>query len=193
MNHFYANSSPSRWCAILLFQYLIEHLSRHFFRLFTTRFDVFRAYSIAVARLTFFSRLSVAACTSFLKTPESHLSCPRSLVFKIFCSLISSVIILSIVISLFVVQLAVELSEDVGNSFPRCHHFSFFILRFEDECLFPCGFDQRYVLDSTELLKDLLYRLFPFCSCFVPDALLDPRAHLLSVVACLLSRWSFFL
>ena len=86
VNHFYANSSPSRWCAILLFQYLIEKLSRHFFRLFTTRFDVFRAYSIAVARLTFFSRLSIAACTSFLRTPESHLSCPRSLVFSIFCS-----------------------------------------------------------------------------------------------------------
>ena len=70
----------------LLFQYLIENLSRDFFRLFTTRFDVFRAYSIAVARLTFFSRLSIAACTSFLRTPESHLSCPRSLVFSIFCS-----------------------------------------------------------------------------------------------------------
>ena len=67
-------------------QYLIENLSRHFFRLFTTRFDVFRAYSIAVARLTFFSRLLIAACTSFLRTPESHLSCPRSLVFSIFCS-----------------------------------------------------------------------------------------------------------
>ena len=37
VNHFYANSSPSRWCAILLFQYLIENLSRHFFRLFTLR------------------------------------------------------------------------------------------------------------------------------------------------------------
>ena len=83
-----------------------------------------------------------------------------------FVLFISAVIILSIVISLFVVQLAVELSEDVGNSFPRCHRFSFFILRFEDECLFPCGFDLRYVLDSTELLMDLLYRLFPFCSCF---------------------------
>ena len=86
VNHFYANSSPSRWCAILVFQYLIENLSRHFFRLFTTRFDVFRAYSIAVARLTFFSRLLIAACTSFLRTPESHLSCPRPLVFSIICS-----------------------------------------------------------------------------------------------------------
>ena len=58
-----------------------------------------------------------------------------------FVLFISAVILLSIVISLFVVQLAVELSEDVGNSFKRCHRFSFFILRFEDECLFPCGFD----------------------------------------------------
>ena len=49
---------------------------------------------------------------------------------------VSAVIILYIVISLLVVQLAVEVSEDVGNSFPRCHRFSFFILRFEDECLF---------------------------------------------------------
>ena len=89
-------------------------------------------------------------------------------------------ITLSIVISLFVVQLAVELPEDVGNSFPRCHRFSFFILRFE--CLFPCGFDLRYVLDPTELLKDLMYRLFPFCFCFVPDALLDPLAHLLQLL-----------
>ena len=36
--------------------------------------------------LPFFSRLSIAACTSFLRTPESHLSCPRSLVFSICCS-----------------------------------------------------------------------------------------------------------
>ena len=55
VNHFHANSSPSCWCAILLFQDLIENLSRHFVRLFTRRFDVFRACSIAVARLTFFS------------------------------------------------------------------------------------------------------------------------------------------
>ena len=48
---------------------------------------------------------------------------------------------------------------------------------FEDECLFPCGFDLRYVL-----LKDLLYSLFPFCSCFVPDALLDPLGHLLQLL-----------
>ena len=114
----------------------------------------------------FFFTLSIAACTSFLRTPESHLSCPCSLVFSIFCSFhLRSDHTLSIVISLFVVQLAVELSEDVGNSFPRCHRFSFFILRFEDECLFLCGFDLRYVVDSTELLKDLLYRLFPFCTC----------------------------
>ena len=53
-------------------------------------------------------------------------------------------------------------NENVGNSCPKCHRFSFFILRFEDECRFPCGFDLRYVLDTTELLKDLLYRLFPF-------------------------------
>ena len=47
---------------------------------------------------------------------------------------------------------------------------------------FPCGFDLRYVVDSTELLKDLLCRLFPFCSSFVPDSLLDPLAHLLQLL-----------
>ena len=105
--------------------------------------------------------------------PAPHFCELRNLIFLVlillsspsFVLFVSATIILSIVISLFVVQLVVELSEDVGNSFPKCHRFSFFIFRFEDECLFPCGFHLRCVLESTELLKDLLYRLFPFCTC----------------------------
>ena len=38
--------------SIFLLQYLSEDLPHHFFRLFSTRFDVFRAYSVVVTRLS---------------------------------------------------------------------------------------------------------------------------------------------
>ena len=165
-------------------QYLIENLSRHFFRLFTTRFDVFRAYSIAVARLTFFSRLLIAACTSFLRTPESHLSCPRSLVFSIFCSfhLCNDLTLhchLSLSSSCNLLwnspkTLAIPL-RDVTVS-----PFSFIVLRMSVFFLADLIYDMFLI--PLNFSKICCIASFLFCSCFVPDALLDPLAHLLQLL-----------
>ena len=66
--------------------------------------------------------------------PAAHFGELQNLIYLVlvllsspsFVLFISAVIILSIVISLFVVQLAVELSEDVSNSFSEMSPFLLF-------------------------------------------------------------------
>ena len=128
----------------------IEDLSHHLFRFFVARFDVFGSDSIAVCLFCLFLSLQLFSRDFW---NFFHLFRIGASVFYVVFSLVFVVFRLSIIILIVLVQLAVEFSKDIGNSFSWCIDFASFIFYLSEEYSSVCRFYAGNDLDSFEVFE----------------------------------------